>query len=395
MQAIPVAVSPILTRLYTPKEFGLYALFVSIAAIVASVAGGRYELAVMLPKSDSQALNIVFLALLIVTSVSLAMLLFMFFFNVRIAEWLGNKAIAPWLYLTPASVFFLGVFNSLKLYHSRLKQYRAIASVSIGRALVMSVTQVVSGMMKSGVLGLILGAIFSSFFSAVVLFKNARIHFSDIRFLKMIALAKRYRDFPKFSMGAALANALSSHLSMILISAIFSVTTLGFYALVQRVLALPSALIGTSVGQVFFQQATEERKRTGHTDKIFGHTVKKLLLVSLPVFGVLFLIIEDLFAIVFGEPWRIAGSYAQILVPMFAIQFVSASVALITSVYERQKESLFINLILLSASIVVLLFAYSFALSFEHFLMLFSVTLSGCYLGFLFYYAQLSKKGSK
>jgi O-antigen/teichoic acid export membrane protein len=122
MQAIPVAVSPILTRLYTPKEFGLYALFVSITAIVASVAGGRYELAVMLPKSDSQALNVVFLALLIVTGVSLAMLLFIFCFNARIAGWLGNKMIAPWLYLTPASVFFIGVYNTLKLYYSRQKQ---------------------------------------------------------------------------------------------------------------------------------------------------------------------------------------------------------------------------------------------------------------------------------
>ena len=57
-QAIPIAISPILTRLYTPKDFGVLALFVAITSIFGSIANGRYELAIMLPKKDEDAINI-------------------------------------------------------------------------------------------------------------------------------------------------------------------------------------------------------------------------------------------------------------------------------------------------------------------------------------------------
>ena len=80
-QAIPIAISPILTRIYTPKDFGLYALFISIAFILASVANGRYELAIMLPKKDEDAINIFALGFLITVFISLFLLILVFLFN--------------------------------------------------------------------------------------------------------------------------------------------------------------------------------------------------------------------------------------------------------------------------------------------------------------------------
>ena len=56
-QAIPIIISPILTRIYTPEDFGLLALFLSITNIIGSVANGRYELAIMLPKKNDNAIN--------------------------------------------------------------------------------------------------------------------------------------------------------------------------------------------------------------------------------------------------------------------------------------------------------------------------------------------------
>jgi O-antigen/teichoic acid export membrane protein len=64
-QAIPIAISPILTRIYTPEDFGVFALYMSLASIISVVATGRYELAIMLPKKDDDAINIVALSTLI------------------------------------------------------------------------------------------------------------------------------------------------------------------------------------------------------------------------------------------------------------------------------------------------------------------------------------------
>jgi len=64
-QAIPIAISPVLIRIYTSEDFGVFALYMSIASILSVVATGRYEMAIMLPKKDSDAINVVVLSMII------------------------------------------------------------------------------------------------------------------------------------------------------------------------------------------------------------------------------------------------------------------------------------------------------------------------------------------
>ena len=41
-QFIPILISPILTRIYTPEDFGLFALFIAITVMFGSIANGKY-----------------------------------------------------------------------------------------------------------------------------------------------------------------------------------------------------------------------------------------------------------------------------------------------------------------------------------------------------------------
>ena len=74
-QAIPIAISPILTRLFTPNDFGIFALYLSIVSIISIVATGRYELAVILPDNDKDAIHIVLLALFLIFFTAVVLLL--------------------------------------------------------------------------------------------------------------------------------------------------------------------------------------------------------------------------------------------------------------------------------------------------------------------------------
>ena len=93
-QAIPIAISTILTRIYTPEDFGIFALYMSIASMIAVVATGRYELAIMLPKKDEDAVSIVALSIIISFFVSFIALLIVSIFNTEIASLLGNPEIS-------------------------------------------------------------------------------------------------------------------------------------------------------------------------------------------------------------------------------------------------------------------------------------------------------------
>jgi O-antigen/teichoic acid export membrane protein len=214
---------------------------------------------------------------------------------------------------------------------------------------------------------------------------------SKISKIKIIALAKRYKDFPKFSMLAGLTNTLSSSLTNIFISSFYGIATLGLYSLVQRVLGMPSALIGGAIGQVFFQKATKEKQQTGRAINSFNSTIKKLIIIGVPSFTILYFIVEDLFAFVFGEKWRIAGIYAQIIMPLFLIRFISSTVSSINIIFEKQLIGLYINILLLISSLSIFVISNLFNFDFNLFLYLLTYILFIEYFIFLIYYNQLSK----
>ena len=163
--------------------------------------------------------------------------------------------------------------------------------------------------------------------------------------------------------------------------------------MVQRVLAAPSTLIGAAVGQVFFQEATKERHKTGKAVKSFDSTIKKLFFIGVPSFGILFFFVEDIFSIVFGEEWLVAGTYAKTLMPLFLIRFVVATVSHINNVFELQKLALIWQITLLFLSVGSLVFAKFYLLNFESFLVLFTTVVSLHYVALFFIMRIVSRKG--
>lgn len=393
-QAIPVAVTPILTRLYTPHDFGVLAIFVAATTIVGSVVSGRYELAVILPESDDEALNIAALGLLITTVISLITLLVVCVFNHDIASMLGNKEVAIWLYLMPFSIFFIGCFNVLNYFNTRMKLYKNIAIANINKSIALGSSQLLIGFFYKGAAGLIIGQFLSYVMCNYNLLKSVLFRYDvkkAISVSKMKEVAIRYQDFPKYSSGAILANTLSYQLLSILIASFYSVATLGFYSLIQRVMGMPSNLVGTAVSQVYFNQATAEKNKYGSCNSVFKNVVKKLTILSLFIFTLAYFLVKPVFVFIFGETWAVAGDYAQILIPFFAVRFVVVVVTVTNSVFQKQKISLIWQLFLLIISVCVLLISNYYKLGFEIFLQIWVAAMILHYLILLWILNSVSK----
>ena len=235
------------------------------------------------------------------------------------------------------------MFNALNYYHTRIKSFKDIAKANIYKTLSASGFQLIIGLVKPGIGGLISGNIFSHFIANLKLLTGllanrtilSKLQLSDIK-----KIAIRYSDFPKFTMWATLANTLSSHLINLFIPTLYSITTLGHYSYINKVLGLPITLISKSVGQVYIQQASEERKKSGSAQRVLTSTILKLFSIGFPIFFILFFLVEDLYRIAFGEQWAIAGVYAKVLLPLFFIRFVLSPVSVTFSVFEKQKMAL-------------------------------------------------------
>ena len=57
-QLITIGFTPLLSRIYNPDDFGLFAIIFDISSIISTVIGGRYEIALVQPENDRESLNL-------------------------------------------------------------------------------------------------------------------------------------------------------------------------------------------------------------------------------------------------------------------------------------------------------------------------------------------------
>ncbi len=391
-QAIPIIISPILTRLYTPEDFGLFGLFMGLAMILSSLVSGKYELAILLPEKEEDVISIFSLTFFIICFISIVLFIIIFIFNDDLVEMLNNKDIKYWLYFIPFVTFFVGLFNLLTYYHIRLKNYRVISNASVIKSLTLALFQLLIGFFKNGVTGLISGQIVSQMFANINLFRHIieskKEYFYAINRAKLLKVALRYIDFPKFSVWSVLLNSSVVNLVNIFIPILFGYATLGFYMLAQRVLGLPSMVLGQSIGKVFYEEAVSQKKKFGSTQTIFLSTLKRLFLMGFVIFTLLFMTIEDVIYFVFGKDWLTSAFIIKILIPLFFIRFMSSSLSSLLMVYEKQRVELIVNMVLFFTTMILLFINQN---DFIKFLTLYSLFMSINYLILLSYMYRLSK----
>jgi len=368
-QAIPIAISPILTRMYTPEDFGVLALFIAITGVFSVIASGRYELALMLPRKEEDAINIFILGITIIIFLSLSLFLFVLLFNTNLTEMLNNDKIGYWLYFIPVAFFFIGLFNLLSYYNNRQKNYKDISSATIIKSVVLAVVQLTLGFFKAGASGLISGQIISSLFANIRLLKNIiknKKLLSKISKLKMIVLAKRYKDFPKYQAPHSMLNTFSFYIPIYMFTPFFGLTVVGFYSLSTRIVFAPMMILAGASAKVYNQKITQLYNENGDA---YGFTVRFLKsLFKKIIIPFLFIVLfaPDIFSFIFGESWKEAGVYTQILSPWLLLNILVSTISFIPSLVNMQKKAFQVSIfytIMVSLAILVGVFYHNIYLS--------------------------------
>lgn len=360
-QLIPIIISPLLTRIYRPEDFGVFALYVAVTQMIAVIATARYELAIMIPEKDEDAQNLLVLSLIITVIITFTSFFIVWIFNSFICRLVGNTQLSKWLYFVPLSVLFLGIFQALNYWFNRHKNYRIISFSKIMQAVVNGIANLGLGVWLRGTVGLIVGIILGQLTAAGVLsgkfYKSSRNELNVVSKENIKQQAKLYSDFPKINSLHAFIDILQLSVVVFIISAFFESTIVGFYALTLRVLKTPLNFIGKAVAQVFYQRATESYNKGYDLRRLVKKTVIRLAIVSLPFFLVLFLFAPSIFSLVFGKEWVEAGRFTQILTPWLLLTFVYSPVSQIPLIVNKQRIYLVLGLVY--NLLIILIFFYA------------------------------------
>lgn len=340
-QAIPVLASPILTRLYTPSDFGMWAVFMAVVTSILPAVCGKYDVALVLPRSEEQGKHLFAVAILFAFIISLLFTGFVLLAHQWLIDLLDAEQLSGWLYLTPLVLFLTGIFQASSYYANRLKNYKLMAQSKLVQATTMVTVNIFFGLAGVGFVGLLLGNILAIILaSSYILYENmsrlSRSIFSGWK--RKYTLMLRYKDYPIFNGSSSLLNGITQSIPIFFLSHYFPGSVVGFFALVMWVANAPLSFISASVSQVNLRKVVDlVNARQNVIPYLYKLTLLLMSAASVPLI-LLVLFAPELFAFVFGESWREAGEYCQILIPALAIRFV---VSTLSSTLGATKNNLY------------------------------------------------------
>jgi O-antigen/teichoic acid export membrane protein len=340
-QLIPILLQPLLKRLFTVEEFGIFDIYFRSVGILAVIYSLKYEGAIVISKEKRDSVSIytgiiiLGFSFFILTELILLVLNSFDISLIRIPE--KHSLI---IYLIPLSAFFFTINTASQFMFIRHKRFLASSSLKIYRRGTEGLIQTGSGFTGKfwGLpLGELLGNITAALVGFIRLRKEVKKYLPESYFSTLLTNAKKYSDFPKYAFASNLLNTFILSALTFQIFAKFSLEEVGYAELTQRMLTVPTALIGVSLGQVILQRFSEAYIKGASVKKLFAGLLAFVLLIAIPFFITIYFWGPEIFGWVFGEEWQASGMYARQLIVSTCFFFVISPFGQVLIAFQKVK----------------------------------------------------------
>lgn len=338
-QLINIVSMPIVSRLYSPNDFGVLALYSSIVGLLATISGFRYYLVIPLVRRERYIQALAWLSLI---SQCFCVLTFAIIIEIckMYLEDTSYGVLLPYRYLIPVGVLCVGIYSTVVQWAIREKEFTLIAKTKLVQTVSRCSIFFMCGFINAAPIGLLLGDIAgqsggstSIFYSIMKKIQKVKFSFTHI---KRAALS--YRKMFLFDTPSSLINMSGAYLLPIIMTYYWIPDIVGSFSMAQQVLALPSAVIGTAIGQVFIQRCSQA-KHDGNIEVLYLKTLKLLFITGVGPILLISMLAPVLFPIILGSKWAEAGKFAMMMSPWVALNFIYSPLSMIYVIMMLQRPA--------------------------------------------------------
>lgn len=397
---IGIASIPVLTRLYSPADFGVLAVFTALVAILAPLVTLRYALALPLPRHDGVAMNLLVLSTGLMLGLSAFFTLLLWLWGEALLALVSMQVLAPWWWLIALGILGTAAYELLTMWATRRRAYKLIAQTNVTQSAAGALVKIGLGLAALQPLGLLVGQVVAQTGGVGRLFSGfwaeMRAHMRHLSVSRMRKAAWRHRGFPIWRVPSQFLMVFSVQAPILFMGALYEPETVGQFGLAMMALTAPLSLIGRSAGSALYGEASNAIKTNRPLVlKMCKETQLRLFIFALPPAAVLIVGGEFIFTVLFGESWVEAGRYASLLSVFLIFQFTSAPLIQVMNLLAKQSVFFVINVIRFLALLAVFGLAHSLALESGTAVLIFSLFSAVFYLAVsLFVLHEMKKDGS-
>lgn len=385
-QVILIITTPIITRLYSPTEFGEFTIFSNIAMILIPIINARYDLLIVNTKNDRSA-NILSQISFLISLLILLILIPIF----AISAWLYPNFILDFIFII-IMLFLVSLTNIFTNYLNKERKYKVLSLINVFRAGSMTLLQIIFGLLALGSLGLIIGFSLSYIAGITLGYKTFKKHFNIVRDKEETkALFLENKNQLVYSTPSILLNSLSFSVVVFFIGILYTNTEVGIYGMAIRVLGIPVTIISLGLSKIFMQQANDYYIEYGNFRNLLLKFSSILVIVSIILYVPLYLFSEELVNILLGHSWVDAITVIKIVIPLFVIRLIVSTVSLSVIVLQKQQLELILQALFLIGTTATFVISKMLNLTFLNFVSINTVVLIVSYMIFfiaLYYFAK-------
>lgn len=348
-QALGYLFLPLITRLYTPQQFGELGIFMAMFGVFAPFLGGKFEVALVLEKDKIQKMNLYLLSIIITLFISVISFLIFLFFRDNIISIFSLTINQGLLLILPASLLFFGLYQTNKYFLVSNNSFGAISKTIVIEKIFNIGSKLIIGFFKPSSFGLIvsdlLGKIAVVLYSYFVIIQK-KLYVSVIKKFnkyEVIKLLKKYKKFPTYELAGDWFDSISNQIPLLIMALYFNSLIVGYYIFSNSILKRIIILISKSFGSVYYQKISEikEKERKPFTLKL----IKNLSIIGILPFTIIAIGAPEIFSFAFGGKWYNSGFYAQIISPYLMIFFFLKPINGLYRVYNLQDKLFYFNIV--------------------------------------------------
>ncbi|MBV2209765.1 MAG: oligosaccharide flippase family protein [Thermomonas sp.] len=347
---VGIASIPILTRMYSPDDYGVLAVYTSIVTLLVPILTLRYVTAIPLPKTDVMAFNLFIICAKLIALGGLLIALILGLFGHIVLGWFSMGNLAPYWWLIAIGTMGAATYELFSAWATRKKDYRVIAKTQLSQSLLGELVKISLGLLSIRPLGLVFGQVFSQSAGTGSYLKNARKDFKKLCPLvsknRQKIIASFYRDFPKYRLPSQFLMVLSMQAPILMMATLYDKGATGQLSLAFMALSFPVSLVGSAMSKAYYAEIAAIGKSDLPKIRRITYSVqKKLFVIGVPItIGAIFFA-QPLFVLFFGVKWSLAGKYAAMLSPFMLLQFTSNPLVQVLNIVGSQFLFLAINVV--------------------------------------------------
>lgn len=362
-QALMIAATPLLTRVFSPDAFGVMAVFSATYAIAIPISTLKYDAAVILPRSGRGAIGLTALVVLIASSLALATS-GLIWLSAQLWSLPHAHAFNVWL---PLALWLGAIYTLTQQWSARRCDYKHFAYSQIIGAVLNIGTSLALGIWLGGkaahlVLGFVCGLAGSISYMCLSHSPN----FSKVFKLKIASLVRRakiYRQFPLLVLPTVFVMTIGQNGVPLVLSVYYSSYDVGQFAIANRLLLVPAALIGSALTEAFRSEFVRRQRNRVDIVGLFRRTLSSLAILAVPTFVILAVVAPGAFTFIFGVQYEAAGFVARAMVLGVAAQFICNPFSSVFIVLRRAATGFRVQAITTAVPLAMLAGAAAFQLS--------------------------------